>query len=198
MILIVTASAAPATRVTDTGVLTTVHLVGIAVLAVLAVLAILWGARQKRIRAAGELEERRRAKALLEHPPVAASADAATAPPAPPLAREQAQAQGQVSDEPVARSAAPPPPPPAVATPEPAGYRLIDVKGLGPKAVPLLTALGIGDLAALAALDERRAAEVDGQLGALSGRMTRDRWVEQARLLDAGDTAAFEATFGKL
>jgi hypothetical protein len=28
--------------------------------------------------------------------------------------------------------------------------------------------------------------------------MTRDRWIEQAKLLAAGDTAAYEAMFGKL
>lgn len=80
----------------------------------------------------------------------------------------------------------------------PAGYALTDVKGLGPKAAGLLTGLGIADVAALAALDPARAAEVDGQLGAFSGRLTRDRWVEQAQLLAAGDIATFEATYGKL
>ena len=35
-------------------------------------------------------------------------------------------------------------------------------------------------------------------MGAFKGRITRDRWVEQARYLAAGDIAGFEVTFGKL
>ena len=39
---------------------------------------------------------------------------------------------------------------------------------------------------------------LDAQLGAFKGRPARDRWAEQARLLTAGDKAAYEAEFGKL
>ena len=41
-------------------------------------------------------------------------------------------------------------------------------------------------------------ARVDAQMGNFKGRIVRDRWVEQARLLADGDIAGFEATFGKL
>ena len=36
------------------------------------------------------------------------------------------------------------------------------------------------------------------QLGAFAGRPQRDQWIEQARLLAAGDTAGYESRFGKL
>ena len=36
------------------------------------------------------------------------------------------------------------------------------------------------------------------QLGVFTGRMARDRWIDQAKLLASGDTAAYEAEFGKL
>ena len=42
------------------------------------------------------------------------------------------------------------------------------------------------------------AAALDAKLGTFSGRMGRDRWLEQARFLAAGDKAGFEAVFGKL
>ena len=35
-------------------------------------------------------------------------------------------------------------------------------------------------------------------MGPFTGRMARDRWIEQARLLSAGDQAGFEAKFGRL
>ena len=42
------------------------------------------------------------------------------------------------------------------------------------------------------------AADLDRQLGAFEGRMERDRWREQARLLAKGDRATYEAQFGRL
>lgn len=114
--------------------------------------------------------------------------------------------------KPVAKTAAPKPAvnlPAAKAAPKPAAqakpaaapaaqYGLIDVKGLGPKAVPLLEAQGVRDLKALAGLSAARATEIDAGLGALSGRMARDQWIAQAKLLAAGDVTAFEKTYGKL
>jgi predicted flap endonuclease-1-like 5' DNA nuclease len=35
-------------------------------------------------------------------------------------------------------------------------------------------------------------------MGAFKGRIAKDRWIEQAKLLSKGDTAAFEAEFGAL
>ena len=88
-------------------------------------------------------------------------------------------------------------------TAEPAAAGLDDrpvttLKGLGPKVGARLAELGVATIADLAGLDEQGAAALDAQLGTFSGRMARDRWIEQAKLLAAGDIKGFEAAFGKL
>ncbi|HWL46564.1 MAG TPA: hypothetical protein VNQ31_02505 [Sphingomonadaceae bacterium] len=75
---------------------------------------------------------------------------------------------------------------------------LTTLKGLGPKAAARLNELGITRFAQLAALDADGVAALDARMGNFKGRIARDRWVEQAAHLAAGDTAGFEATFGKL
>ena len=85
----------------------------------------------------------------------------------------------------------------AAAAPAP-GDALTRIKGLGPKAEAQLIRLGITRYADLAALNDAAIARLDAQMGSFKGRITRDRWVEQAALLAAGDTAAFEAQFGRL
>ncbi len=72
------------------------------------------------------------------------------------------------------------------------------IKGLGPKVAAQLTELGVTRFEQLAALNPAQQAALDAQLGPFAGRMARDRWVEQARLLASGDVAVFEAQFGKL
>jgi predicted flap endonuclease-1-like 5' DNA nuclease len=72
------------------------------------------------------------------------------------------------------------------------------LKGLGPKVASQLGALGVSTVGQMAALSESEAQGIDAQLGNFTGRMGRDRWIEQARLLAAGDKAGFEAVFGKL
>ena len=72
------------------------------------------------------------------------------------------------------------------------------LKGLGPKAAAQLNSLGINRYAQIAALTEPQVAGIDARMGTFKGRIARDRWVEQARYLAAGDRAGFEATFGKL
>jgi predicted flap endonuclease-1-like 5' DNA nuclease len=76
--------------------------------------------------------------------------------------------------------------------------RLTTLKGLGPKAAARLNELGITRYDQLAALSGDRLAAIDAQMGTFQGRITRDRWVEQAGHLAAGDNAGFEAKFGKL
>ena len=61
-----------------------------------------------------------------------------------------------------------------------------------------LAEAGVTTVGQLAALDDDAAARLDVQLGSFTGRMGRDRWLEQARFLAAGDRAGFEAVFGKL
>jgi predicted flap endonuclease-1-like 5' DNA nuclease len=78
------------------------------------------------------------------------------------------------------------------------GDDLTRIKGLGPKLSRLLGELGVTRFEQIAAWTEADIAAIDARLGAFAGRPTRDAWVEQARLLVAGDAAAYEARFGKL
>ena len=75
---------------------------------------------------------------------------------------------------------------------------LTTLKGVGPKVAALLNGLGVTRYDQIAAWSDADVARVDAQLGAFKGRIERDQWVEQARLLAAGDRAGFEAKFGKL
>ena len=102
--------------------------------------------------------------------------------------------------------AAPAPAPTPVAAPAapaapaaaPIASDLTQIKGLGPKLAATLADLGITRVEQIAALTPDAAAALDAQLGVFKGRMTRDRWIEQATLLSAGDRAGYEAAFGKL
>jgi predicted flap endonuclease-1-like 5' DNA nuclease len=89
---------------------------------------------------------------------------------------------------------------PLAATAESAGPpdELTRMKGVGPKVAALLASLGVTRFDQIAAWTDADVARIDAQLGAFKGRVTRDQWVEQARLLAAGDTAGYEAKFGKL
>lgn len=93
--------------------------------------------------------------------------------------------------------AAPPAPSPTSA-PAPCGDDLRRIKGVGPKLVALLDGLGVTRFEQIAAWDDSEIDRIDAQLGTFAGRVRRDNWVEQARLLAGGDTAAYEAKFGKL
>lgn len=75
---------------------------------------------------------------------------------------------------------------------------LTQLKGLGPKAAAQLKLLGITRFAQLAALDSAQLSALDEKMGVFRGRIERDRWIEQARYLARGDTASFEAEFGRL
>jgi len=87
------------------------------------------------------------------------------------------------------------------AKPDPAkgpGDTLTQLKGLGPKAASILNDLGVTRFDQIASWNAADVAAIDAQMGAFKGRIARDRWVEQAKLLSKGDTAAFEAEFGAL
>ena len=71
------------------------------------------------------------------------------------------------------------------------------IKGVGPKLKAQLNELGVTSFAQIAAWDDADVARIDGQLGRFQGRIERDDWRQQARLLEAGDTDAFEAKFGR-
>jgi predicted flap endonuclease-1-like 5' DNA nuclease len=78
------------------------------------------------------------------------------------------------------------------------GDDLKRIKGVGPKVETILHGLGVTTFAQVAAWDEAEVDRIDARLGAFAGRIRRDDWRAQARLLAAGDTAAYEAKFGKL
>ena len=138
--------------------------------------------------------------------PVAPIVPPPVAPAPPPLGGDPLQ------DEPIAAAAPLDASPAALAVDEPAAPTapvssaatgpadgpVTQLKGLGPKVAARLAELGITTVGQLAALSDAEAAALDADLGTFRGRMARDRWIEQARLLAAGDRAGFEAVFGKL
>lgn len=119
-----------------------------------------------------------RNQALIDAAPAAAKPQAVTAPmPAPEPA---------------------PAPAPAITTPAPgAGDDLTRIKGLGPKLAALLSELGITTYAQIAAWDAAEIERIDAHLGRFRGRITRDQWAKQAKLLGAGDETGFIEKFGK-
>ncbi|MEO0689535.1 MAG: helix-hairpin-helix domain-containing protein [Pseudomonadota bacterium] len=129
---------------------------------------------------------------------------------ASPAARNQAlidAAPAAVQDTPVpvpspAPTPAPEPAPPTIKdTPAPAPSAeasddLRKIKGVGPKLVTMLNENGVTSFAQIAAWTESDVAEIDPKLGRFTGRIERDQWVEQAKLLISGDTSAFSEKFG--
>ncbi len=79
-----------------------------------------------------------------------------------------------------------------------AGDDLTRIKGLGPRIAEQLGTLGVTTFAQIAAWDEAEIDRIDAQLGRFQGRIRRDDWPGQAQLLAAGDTAGYEAKFGRL
>lgn len=75
---------------------------------------------------------------------------------------------------------------------------LTRVKGIGPKLAVRLNELGVHRLDQIAAWDDGDIDRIDPQLGRFQGRIRRDDWVTQARLLTQGDRAAYEEKFGRL
>jgi predicted flap endonuclease-1-like 5' DNA nuclease len=72
------------------------------------------------------------------------------------------------------------------------------MKGVGPKFAEALHRLGFHRFDQLAQLTPTEIERLDGQLGAFSGRLIRDRVVEQADYLARNDTDGYEQVFGKL
>lgn len=210
--------------VSQDGVLVTIALVIVAIAAILTVIAMIVGARNKRARRAAEADEQQRIADLKadgvevrDTAPQPAPAAAPTPPPAPvpaptpapTPAEDERPAEAPLADEPIA-AAAPldatpasiaadtPSPAPAAPSADPGAQQVSLLKGLGPKIAARLAELGITRVDQLAWIDDAEAAELDAQLSPFEGRMERDRWREQARLLASGDRAAYEAQFGKL
>lgn len=89
-----------------------------------------------------------------------------------------------------------PPAAPAAATTN-AADDLKKIKGVGPKLVPMLKEQGVTTYAQIAAWSDADVARIDETLGRFKGRIERDQWVEQAKLLAAGDEAGFSEKFGR-
>ena len=69
---------------------------------------------------------------------------------------------------------------------------------MGPKVNTLLKGLGVTSFAQVASWTAADVSEIDAQLGAFAGRITRDNWIDQAQLLAAGDVVGFEQKYGAL
>lgn len=204
-----------------TDAFTYAHLIVIALFAVAVLVAIVWGMRLKRQRKAAEEAiaernvevEQTAEETSLAAPPVArpapepvaappsapAPAPASAPPPAPepaptPFADEPIAASAPLDASPASEAASAP----VAAGDDPAAASVSTLKGLGPKLAARLGELGITTVGQVAALDDDEALRLDAQLGPFAGRLTRDRWIEQARFLAAGDQAGFEAVFGRL
>lgn len=180
------------------GTVTTVHFALIALLALLTIALIIYGVRQRARWRAAEREEQARIDSL-------ATMEVAAPLPlvredAPVPLRPEPRDDVAATPEPVAIPRHDPLPPRGerVALPEAEPAPLTRIKGLGPKVATRLAELGITRVDQLAMLTDDDAEALDAQLGAFRGRIARDRWVEQARFLAAGDVRGFEAVFGRL
>lgn len=72
------------------------------------------------------------------------------------------------------------------------------LKGVGSRLAAQLNAAGITRFDQLAGLGETEVAMLDARMGPFTGRIARDRIVEQACYLARDDRDGFEAKFGKL
>lgn len=191
---------------------TSLHFALLGLLAALVLVAIVVGVRKQRGRSAAEREvEAHAAEAGVEvSPATLVPSPAPLAPAPPPMADPLVSGKPAtiedptrpLADEPIAAAIAPDGTTAADATApdthSPADGPVTQLKGLGPKVAARLGELGIDRVGQLAALDDAQAAELDAFMGPFAGRVARDRWIEQARLLAAGDRDAFERVFGKL
>ena len=154
-------------------------------------------------------------KAAKKAPAAAKAAPKAAAKKVPPKpaaaetakAAKPATATAKPKAAPAAKAAAPakekPAPKPAAAVKTaPAAPQIPDdialLKGVGPKLVALLQSMGVTSLEQIATWSAADVTEIDSKLGAFAGRIKRDNWVDQAKLLSAGDIAGFEKKYGSL
>jgi len=164
--------------------------IGLAVVVLLVLVLVAWllvRSRRTRVELTRRDEESpaKRNQALIDLPPAAPPAD--LPPPAPMgLAGVGEIVQAAAEPVPAAQPAAAP------------GDDLTRIKGLGPKIADQLHVLGVTTFAQIAAWDEAEIDRIDAQLGRFQGRIRRDDWPGQAKLLAAGDTQAYERAFGKL
>jgi predicted flap endonuclease-1-like 5' DNA nuclease len=165
----------------------------LAVVAVLALGLVAWWLYLASRRTRVELERKdeggapaRRNQALIDAPPAAMPSPSDVPPPTP----EGLAGVGEA----IAAGATPAP----IAAVIHGSDDLTQIKGVGPRLVEQLHALGVTSFAQIAEWDEADIDRVDARLGRFQGRIRRDDWRAQARLLAAKDTSGYEARFGKL
>lgn len=104
----------------------------------------------------------------------------------------------EVGIEATPATSTPPPPPLRIAPALGAPDNLMALKGIGPKLNLMLGDLGVSRFDQIAAWTPADIAEVDQHLGAFSGRIERDNWVDQAQLLTEGRLDLFMQRYGNL
>ncbi len=126
------------------------------------------------------------AKAKVEAPKVKAA----------PVAKPKVAAPAKAKVVPVAKPkpAAKPKAAPKIVIPD----NLELLKGVGPKLNTLLKSLGVTSFEQVANWSAADIREIDSKLGNFAGRIGRDNWVDQAKLLVAGDVKGFEKKYGSL
>ncbi len=153
--------------------------------------------------AATDLEDVEAARSDASPGPTSAAANAdSTA--AAPLGTDAETGDGipmreAMKEVPPSPSPAPAPAPtltPAATAQASSGDDLRRIKGVGPKLVTLLADNGVTSFSQIANWSDADIDRIDAKLGRFQGRIRRDNWVEQAKLLQSGDVAAYEAKFG--
>jgi predicted flap endonuclease-1-like 5' DNA nuclease len=116
--------------------------------------------------------------------------------------KPQTAAKAAPAPKAAAPKAKPAPKPKAVAAKAPAKPVIPDnlelLKGVGPKLNTLLKSLGVSSFEQVANWTAPDIDEIDAKLGTFAGRIRRDNWVDQAKLLVAGDIKGFEKKYGAL
>ena len=123
-----------------------------------------------------------------------AYAETAAAPVIPPAPPEPEPAAAAEPEAPVDATGASP----FMAAPVGDPDDLTRIKGVGPKLNELLNGLGVYHFSQIAGWNSDQVAEVDSRLVRFKGRITRDRWVDQAHYLATDDIEGFEAEFGNI
>ena len=143
----------------------------------------------------------RRNEALIAAPPAVAPTPPRVDPAPRPVSEAPAPVAAPSPPEPsiaATRTVEPAPTPATEATPASGEDDLTRLKGVGPKLVAALNERGVTRFEQIAAWDEAEIERVDATLGRFQGRIQRDDWVGQARLLAEGDEAGYAERFGNL
>ena len=87
-------------------------------------------------------------------------------------------------------------PKPKIAAAVGADDDLTKINGIGPKLCALCNSLGVRRFDQIAAWSDGDVAEVDTYLASFKGRIARDSWVDQAKLLAVENFDEWQAKFG--